>query len=87
MKPADIVFLNLSFKKMVKIIPNKNNTNGILLPDNIMPIPKMHIKIAINTNLIFFFFSNTKVAKNIEKKEKFCIKPPAINSSPKNPEL
>ena len=25
--------------------------------------------------------------KSIKKKEKFCIKPPAINSSPKNPEL
>ena len=30
---------------------------------------------------------NIKATKNIEKKEKFLIKPPAINSSPKKPAL
>ena len=40
-----IIILNLSLKKKVKTSPNKYNINGILFPENKMPIPKMHITI------------------------------------------
>jgi len=46
-------------------------------------MPRIHIVSIINKNLILFLFLDIKATKNIEKKEKFLIKPPAINSSPK----
>ena len=49
-----------------------------------MPTLKTHITNVVSTNLRLFLFFNAKDTKNIEKKEKFFIKPPAINSSPKN---
>ena len=47
-----------AIKKMLKVYanwtknnPNKNKINGILLPETIIPIPKVHTAITINTVL------------------------------------
>ena len=81
------IFFNLLLNKKIKNNPNKNKTNGILFPENIMATPKIHIANMTNIDIKFFLLLSEKATKNIEKKEKFLIKLPAINSSPKNPEL
>ena len=86
-KATGIIFFNLSLSKKTNNNPAKNKTSGILFPEYIMPTPRAHIAITVNMKLRFFLFLNIKTIKSIEKKEKFCIKPPAINSSPKNPVL
>jgi len=86
-KLTGIIFLNLLLNKKTNNNPNKNKINGILFPESMMLMPKIHIIIVVNINLRLFLFFNIRVTKSIEKKEKFCMKPPAINSSPKNPEL
>ena len=86
-KATGIIFINLLLNKGINNKPNKNEISGILFPENIMPTPKIHIAIEVNMNLRFFLFLNIKTTKSVEKKEKFCIKPPEINSSPKNPLL
>ena len=84
---TNIIFLNSLLNKKVSNNPNKNRMYGILFPESMIPTPKIHIIIVLNINLKLFLFFNIDVTKKIEKKEKFCIKPPAINSSPKKPEL
>ena len=86
-KLTDSTFFNLLFNKKISNNPNTNKINGILFPEKSIPMPTIHIVSIINRNLILFLFLNIKATKNIEKKEKFLIKPPAINSSPKKPEL
>ena len=86
-KLTDSTFFNLLFNKKISNNPNTNKINGILFPEKSIPMPTIHIVSIINRNLILFLFFNLKATKNIEKKEKFLIKPPAINSSPKKPAL
>ena len=86
-KFVNIIFFKFFLMKKIKINTVKNENNGILFPESRMPTPKIHITKVININLKSFLFLSTKTRKSIERKEKFSIKPPAINSSPKNPEL
>ena len=79
-----ITFLKFFLRKKSKNKPNKNKASGILFPDNKIPMAKIHIVEAVN--IIFegsLFFLIKLVKKSIEKKEKFCMYPPAITSSPK----
>ena len=85
--PVNSIFFNLLLNKKIKNNPNKNVINGILFPENIIATPKTHIANMTNKNIKFFLFFSEKATKNIEKNENFLIKSPAINSSPKNPEL
>jgi hypothetical protein len=75
------------FNKKISNNPNTNKINGILFPENSMPIPKTHITIVVKIYLAPLLFFNVKAVQSIEKKANLCIKPPAINSSSKNPEL
>ena len=86
-KLTDSTFFNLLSNKKISNNPNTNKINGILFPEKRIPMPTIHIVSIINRNLILFLFLNIKATKNIEKKEKFLIKPPDINSSPKKPAL
>ena len=84
---TNIVFFRLLLNKKINNNPSINKINGILFPESIMPTPKIHITNMLNINLRIFLSLNEKATKNIVKKEKFLIKLPAINSSPKKPEL
>ena len=86
---ASYVFINLKIKnkpkKLIGIILKK-----FLLQKKIKNKPiknSIQTEIMTNKDLKKNFFSNIKKIKNIEKKENLCIKPPAINSSPKKLEL
>ena len=82
-----IIFFKLFLNRKININPKINKTNGILFPESKMPVPNTHTVNVVNKNLVIFLSFNKNVMKNIEKKEKFFIYPPAINSSPKKPEL
>ena len=86
-KLTSIIFFNLIRNKKVTNSPKKKIINGILLPENNTPTPRTHIANVVNVNLALFLLLNMYAIKNIEKKENLCIKPPAIISSPKKPEL
>ena len=75
------------WNKITNIKPNINKIKGALFPENTIAIPKIHMAKMANMNLKYFLSLNIKIVKRIEKKEKFCMNPPAIHSSPKNPEL
>ena len=51
-KLIDIIFFSSSLNRNNKTNPNKNNINGILFPENKIPIPKMLITITVNTYLV-----------------------------------
>ena len=72
-KLTGIIFLNLLLNKKANNNPNKNKISGILFPETMMLVPIMQIAIVVNINLRLLLFLNTKVTKNIEKKEKFCM--------------
>ena len=50
-KLTGIIFLNLLLNKKTNNNPNKNKINGILFPESMMLIPKIHIIIVVNINL------------------------------------
>ena len=68
------IFLKLLPKKKSKNNPSKNNMKGILLPDNKIPVAKIHI---VNINKAelerLFLCLMVLVKKSIGKKEKFWI--------------
>ena len=48
---AKITFFNLFLNKKIKNNPSKNKINGILFPEKIMAVPKMHIEMIINIGI------------------------------------
>ena len=69
-------------------ILSKKSNNGILFPVRVIDIKIKNKDIKKNINIFFFemlFFRNG--SKNIKNKENRCKYPPAINSSPKKPEI
>ena len=86
-KLPKIVFLNFILKNKINNKPNINKVNGILFPESRIPKPKIHTANTVARNLKLFLCLKEKATKKIAKKENFCKKPPAINSSPKKLEL
>ena len=84
---TNIIFLIFRSNEKTKNNPNTNNINGILFPVKNNPIPKMHITTTVEKNFAKLLFLNVMIVKNIVKKLNLSKYPPAIFSSPKNPEL
>ena len=79
-----VFFSAISSKKIMKMKIKK----GILFPERIIPDKK--IKNIMDTKYLLYFFifefsKNNGIIKK-ENNENLCMKPPAINSSPKGPD-